>query len=184
MLDKPFDSGGSGVGLGCSSSGTIVACSYQTATGDEDKYVRVFDAATYTEYNDLNNPFFVTSFTSAPIVLDSGGVIAVDSKYVGYRPPGDNQSWVYVRKKTIEADLTHVNDDGLPVSPVLVGSKIIFIVEKCPAGTIPASGPSCGISSYKIAQDGGGNYTVSSVKAFTRLKIGSVYYETLKYPHR
>ncbi|WP_428311207.1 hypothetical protein [Hydrocarboniphaga sp.] len=141
--------------------------------------MRVFDASTYTQYGDSNNIFVPSAFGSAPIVLSDGGVIAADAKRVGYRPPGNNTTWITTRKKT--TDTTPVNDDGTPVSPVLVGSKIVFIAEKCPIGSSPTTAPDCGISTYKVVQSG---TTVTSLdlKAFKRLKVGSNYYETLNTP--
>lgn len=191
-LQKGLSSGGgSSVGLGCSTNSKIAACSYATP-GPSGKYIRVFDVQNFIELSDTGTtpPFGPSTFGSAPIVLDDGGVIAADSGTVAVRSrpvSGVASTWTYVPKEIS----TGVADEGTPVSPVLVGSKIIFIAEKCPDfdpdDPDGPSQPPCGISTYKVTQDSTtGAYSLTAVRSFSRLSVTSGttthWYETLNTP--
>lgn len=120
-------------------------------------------------------------------------MIAADNKYVGYRPAGNGATWLKKRKIVPDSNPNDTvddseNDNNDPVSPVLVGPKIIFIAERCATDTgyVPGTPVPCGIATYKIAQDGNGVYKLTGPLAFARLSVTSGqttrYYETLNTP--
>lgn len=102
---------GSDIGLGCSSNGRVVACSYRNASSpnlvvyDPDGS-RLFDSA------DLLNS---SAYTSAPMVSTSGDVIAADDSTV-IRFGSDGQ--VIWRTQT---------SGGWPISPVLTSNGVVVL---------------------------------------------------------
>ncbi len=103
---------GSAIGLGCSSNGTIAACSLlgtgTTPTlvvynGDSDEHVwdsRLLNSA---------------AIASAPIIDSQGGVIAADDNKLLHFDNNGHLIWA--------APVT----GGLPISPVPIGTDFIFL---------------------------------------------------------
>lgn len=141
---------GSNRGLGCSSNGTLAACTYQDTTGDT---LVVYDATgnrIWTSGDHLGD----YTWTSAAMIDDSGGIIAVDSEnLVRFNPDGT------VKWKT-------PTPGGVPISPVITYSGVVVVATQ--------SGP---LSAYETVSGTllGELYLKESVE-------DTVYYDTLNTP--
>ena len=105
---------GAGFGLGCSSNGSVAACSYWGAKDPGEERLQVFDAdGNYLWGDDELGPL---AGTSAPIVSSDNQIIAADG--------------THIRRYTADGQVVWSSQTGfVPISPVLfedtlvVGSK-------------------------------------------------------------
>jgi hypothetical protein len=105
---------GSSAGLGCSSNGSVVACTYVNAGGDN---LVVYDgngSRLWASGSNLN----ATAAASAAMVAVDGSVIAADNRsLLRFRPNGE------VAWKT-------ATPGGIPISPVISDAGIIVLATK------------------------------------------------------
>lgn len=111
-LSVAWDAGGPGsiVGLGCSSNGSVAACSSATDTGA----LRVYESDGTLVW-DSGGLLGSTAFTSAPLVGIGGDVIAADKDAIIRFDPGGGVRW--------EAELT---GEGSPISPIPLSPELLF----------------------------------------------------------
>lgn len=102
---------GSGIGLGCASNGTTAVCSYKGATVDA---VVAYDANGNRLWTSqaLLGP---SAFTSAPMIDDSGGVIAADRSHIVRFSPQGKPLWAGASPK------------GIPISPTQTSSGALVV---------------------------------------------------------
>ena len=103
---------GSNYGLGCSSNGDRVACSLG-GSSPVGPFLQVYDALGTRLWNsDLLNFF---AFSSAPLVDDEGGVIAIDTEVILRFDPEGELLW------------SQRAAGGIPVSPVPLQGGLLFV---------------------------------------------------------
>jgi hypothetical protein len=103
---------GAGKGLGCSSNGTVVACSFMSTAGPN---LVVYDGSgqrVFADSTGLNE----NTGASAPIVFADGRVLAADNKRAVLFAPDGSIIWN-----------TDKPDSGIPISPVLVRSTVVML---------------------------------------------------------
>ena len=141
---------GSNLGLGCSSNGTLAACTYQDTTGDN---LVVYDASgnrLWTSGDHLGD----WTWTSAAMIDDSGGVIAVDSEHlVRFNPDGT------IKWKT-------PTPGGVPISPVITYNGVVVLATQ--------SGP---LSAYETVSG-----TLLGELYLKESADDPVYYDTINTP--
>jgi outer membrane protein assembly factor BamB len=117
-------------GLGCSSNGTVVACSAGERSRDRSRaYVRTYDAAgrqRWTSGTALN----AWAWTSAPMVDADGGVVAADDRALVRFAPGGRLRW------------STRTPGGAPISPVQTADRTIVLATS--DGPISAYDPGTG----------------------------------------
>ena len=104
---------GSTYGLGCSSNGSVAACSFG-GTGLAGPFLKAYDAdgtVLWTAGDGLNS----NAYTSAPMVAADGGVIAADNRVVTRFGPSGNVIW----------SVAHAG--GAPVSPTVTENGVVVL---------------------------------------------------------
>lgn len=112
ILWQDLTAAGSNYGLGCSSNGSVVACS-MGGSGKPGPYLKVYDASGMVLWtsNRLNS----SAFYSAPLVDVNGSVIATDSKIlIRFNPYG-------------EVVWSTATPGGVPISPVITDSGVVVL---------------------------------------------------------
>ena len=105
---------GSNNGLGCSSNGTLAVCTYENAATDN---MVVYDASgnrLWTSENHLGS----WAWTSAAMIDDSGGVIAVDDEHLIRFNPNGTVKW---KANT---------PGGIPISPIITESGVVIVATR------------------------------------------------------
>jgi hypothetical protein len=173
---------GSGIGLGCSSNLSIVACSYFGATGSTDN-LEIFDGSGTSLYRSNRSGqdpgMGPTAAYAAPIVFADGSVLAVDQDSIAYYFQRAGR-WTSV-STPLPAGF------GIPVSPVMVTDHIGFLASHCdnvsqPPSYFNAPAP-CGVLTFGV--------TAAGVSILDRAYIfdarvnnrnGHGFFETLNVP--
>ena len=102
---------GSNKGLGCSSNGTLAVCTYENPAADN---MVVYDASgnrLWTSEDHLGS----LAYTSAAMIDESGGVIAVDDEHLIRFDPDGAVKW-----KT-------PMPGGIPISPVITDNGVVIV---------------------------------------------------------
>lgn len=133
---------GSSIGLGCSSNGTVVACTYKHGLLDN---LVVYGAHGFRRWSSglhLNSD----AYASAAMVSPSGDVIAADTDHVVAFNPSGSVAW-----KT-------PTPGGLPISPVLLSNGAVVLATK--GGPVSAYRSSDGalIGSLSLQDSPGSEY--------------------------
>lgn len=151
---------GGSLGLGCASNTYIAACTYQQTKENLPRLI-VFNAhgQRIWEDNDLLGP---TAFMSAAIVGADNTIIAADQNYLLRVDPMSN---LVLWKK-------HKNDNGIPISPVLVGSRLnmVLLATKSASLEFPLKSRAAEISVWDVNTG-----TLLSSKPLTDPSTGKLY---------
>jgi hypothetical protein len=125
---KVGEKAGSSQGLGCSSNGTLVVCSYAGDAADAEEEDAVNDDVIAYNYSGVRkwtslNALGPSAYTSAPLILGDGidaDTIAVDAyRAIRFDKQG-NQIW----NTPFHEDETY---GGTPISPVITDSGIVIL---------------------------------------------------------
>ena len=106
-------SDGSNKGLGCSSNKSVVACSFNAATPPN---LIVYDANGLRVFEDSSGILNSSAYTSAPIVFESGKVLAADDTNLVLFHEDGTLAWKSAKP-----------DSSDPLSPILIRADIVML---------------------------------------------------------
>ncbi len=170
LTDLDSASSGSGRGLGCSSNGTIVACSFFAASRT-DPGLKVYDGSgsiLFTDQSVLSVPLTHYAQTSAPIVFGdasypTNAVLAADDCHVALVEQ-IGSTWTQIWESAIPTCISAVPDS--PVSPVPLGNATnanIFLFQTNHTGSIYTYNLQTGAILHSgTVQDAQGNVCISN----------------------
>ena len=150
---------GTGAGLGCSSNGTIFACTFGSATGSN---LIVYDADGNRIYAAPPGLLNQNARKSAPIVFTNGMVLAADNVHVTLIDPQNAMiQW-----------MTAKPDTSSTISPVLVGGNIVLLATQG-LGAISTYDLVTGalLSSFYISTPTCGNFDTENTPAVNKLRV-------------
>lgn len=127
VVSTPAFAAGPGAkrGLGCSSNGSIAACTFGSTTGPN----LIGYTAGGTELFTDNGLFDQNAYTSAPIVFSNGAVLAADDQTMAlFSPNPQPQPGYSITWSTKIAKVSHGGDSPLSPVPVPSGPSPAFVV--------------------------------------------------------
>jgi outer membrane protein assembly factor BamB len=107
-------SAGKGIGLGCSSNGTLIACTYKDPAGNNLVAYNASGKRLWASGSLLN----ANAYASAPLISAAGDIIAADDQRILRFNRGGSVIW------------SSTNPSGIPISPVLTGSGTLIVATK------------------------------------------------------